>query len=1121
MKSKLGIRFFLGSVMRDAFLAGVMSSCSGRRGVDSGPAPNPLILMIDRGLRLCAVFLAAVLCQSAAFAGFTLQNNTLTVSTSALSLSFQGLTLNTFQNALTGEQYIQTPKPFVLAITNQQGIAVPAPAPWALGTDSSGNQTAVITVTDGVNSESLTISLSGDDAIFTVHGGSTTPGLVSYQWAFQGLNITNAKVFSPSEAGMYYDLTSPVGDLGDDYPVHWEAQMAVYETANGGFSFQGLDQGLNFKTIHGSFLTGTLVLGVEIYAPAPYPTATAAADTQWIIRAHQGSWQTPASQYRTWTRGNSPSVYSGPTYDWVKNIGAVVTVQNLDPAILPLLASSLVPSKTLLYLQNWRLQAYDTGYPDYTPATNAASFIQQAHALGFRVMLHTNILGMATSDPNYATMQQYQMRDPQTLALQGWDWTVLAPGNPQRFAYISPCSSAFRQLFINNIGVAIKALQPDALHLDAGGAIVNDGQGLLEGMNSAQGIRLFHQQILAAFPGLVLGGESTSELISPYNAFAQRWNEPTLPHPISTFLFGDQTQFYGFLDQPAPDDPAFITYVQRYEGQGIMPTATVGSVDDLAASQVRMGILLQEMRLWQDRGYAPDWADAWPSGRIFQFKSADGTSLATIDSASNTIALNIDGSQLYKRVFGVAQFSTPDYILNWPAFDATTLYGLNPQNQYWLEQPSITRPANLAHITSVPPNYSVGAGSMITPDFTYIDLDEASQTWFDFVGAFPTATSGLLYGTSAQDAVQVPMGYGAVSKIAPITVGGVQVPAALYMVPPYTPAAYAGGAVFTDYTISVPAANSATLSFQVGIDDLSTHAIGALTAIKIGDNLVWGSRTVPIKPGAWVSGSVDLTAYAGSSVTVRFIVDAPLPEYAQTTWVGWTNIALNVNLAIPSASLSASAASVPAAASADAVLQPGSAGNWQVGTALPGSFVVFPTAPTMPALGTSLLALPFLTWRQSDAGLATLGSYNSSGGIVEVTSGGVSEKASIVADPPNEGYTILTWTLRVPPDATSLSVVCGLADAPPTLPLTIAYSGMRFSVRINGNEVWGQQLQAAGWFHQSIPLNSFQGQNILLELVGDSQGTNVFDWGQWADLTFYPIDRHPDSLKRPGNRAAK
>jgi len=164
-------------------------------------------------------------------------------------------------------------------------------------------------------------------------------------------------------------------------------------------------------------------------------------------------------------------------------------------------------------------------------------------------------------------------------------------------------------------------------------------------------------------------------------------------------------------------------------------------------------------------------------------------------------------------------------------------------------------------------------------------------------------------------------------------------------------------------------------------------------------------------------------------------------------------------------------------------------------------------------LGSSLIDLPFRVWkatfqivsdvRASQSDLASQSSYDGSGSIVAVASNGVKIDRTIQARPPADGVTRLTWALQVPAGASSLAVTYGLADAPPPFPPQVDYSGVRFSVAINGAEVWGQSVLLSGWLNQSIDLSPYQGRKILLELTVDSEGTAVFDWGHWADLSFH------------------
>jgi hypothetical protein len=546
-------------------------------------------------------------------------------------------------------------------------------------------------------------------------------------------------------------------------------------------------------------------------------------------------------------------------------------------------------------------------------------------------------------------------------------------------------------------------------------------------------------------------------------------------------------------------------YLGRYEGQGIMPTAAVATVADLGPDLVRMNQLLRQMRLWQDRGYKPDWANDW-QGNLFQYRSADGSSVAAVESDTQTVSLKIDGNLFYQRAHGVSQITTPSYILNWPAFDANSLYGLDSTRQYWLED-NVARPTDQVHLTGMPVNYQLGSGSMLSPEFSYFEIGPVPTVWFDFAAGFDAAKKGTSW---LSNGVPVDRGVvmGAQVYLSPITVDAVRAPAALIMTPPTK---YSNGDVFTEYTVSVPAESKSTLSFQVGLDDNSKDLYGAICVVKVNGVLVWGSKTVPIKFGAWTHGTIDLTPYAGTQIQLRFIVYPLSQTLAAATWVGWANIALQADLSRPAASLPIAAASTPADVTSGSTLQAAGPGAWTVRTGLPGSFVVFSQAPPQPAVGSSLLDLPFRVWkatyrivsdiRDPRPDLASQSSYDGSGNIVAVASDGVKIDNTIQARPPANGVTRLTWALQVPAGATSLAVTYGLADAPPPYPPKVDYSGVRFSIAINGTEVWGQMVQQGGWFNQSVDLTPYQGKKILLELAVDSEGTAVFDWGHWADLT--------------------
>ena len=73
------------------------------------------------------------------------------------------------------------------------------------------------------------------------------------------------------------------------------------------------------------------------------------------------------------------------------------------------------PEETLLYLVGCTEHGIDSNAPDYNPAPKCggregfARLLDAAHDQGYRVMIHTNVLAMAYSNPLYETFKQYQV----------------------------------------------------------------------------------------------------------------------------------------------------------------------------------------------------------------------------------------------------------------------------------------------------------------------------------------------------------------------------------------------------------------------------------------------------------------------------------------------------------------------------------------------------------------------------------------------------------------------------------------------------------------------------------------------------------------------------------------
>lgn len=1023
-----------------------------------------------------------------------IKGSAVNVRSSTLAAAFNGPSLASLTNQVTGEQYISQPGPALIGMDMQQPTGeTMQPSGWKLQPDPDTGQTvAVNTFSDSVSMATMTVGMdSANDEIFLrLEAHSSRPGVRGLFWGTQGLDLSTQRLVIPGQAGAYYDAQSTPAEVALDYPTHWEDGFVIYQGAQGSVLLYARDTTPVFKRLIATRDTGTLKLGLETFAQGPWSQATQVPKMEWRLKAFSGDWRPAADYYAQWSRNAWPSPASDPGQDWVKQISTVIIVYNPDSVVLAPLAARLDPAKTLLYLVNWRSSGFDVNYPDYTPSDLTQPFIDAAHQLGFRVMLHVSLLGVSNTNPDYQTVSQYQMRDPESEALLTWPFGVWPggvppPGYAQTFAFISPASSTYRKLFLSRITPMIQLLHPDALHLDAGGAIVDDGNGLVEGMNSVQGIIELHKELRNAFPGLALGFESTTETLARYHSFAQRWVESSPAHPIQTYLMGSQVHFYGFLDQPNPDDPDFPEHLRRYEGQGIQPTIRIESLQDITAAGPITNQTLDLLKLWQTDGFVPDWQTGW-NGDIFRYRGNQGTT-AEVKATGPLVQLKVGDTLEYQRVRNSEQIQTDQCITNWPAYTSSTLIGLDPGREYWLES-CTGRDTTLPHLTALPADVRVGIGTLITPTYAYFELEPDQQPTYDFVAHFWQARQGTIYNLK-----DVPLTNGSfVSVITPAVVGGKDMSPALLEVPA---SQTLPGATFVEYDVPVPGSGTTQLQFATGILDAGTRSDGVTFVIWINGTEVWRQFVLP---GSWNPASVDLTPYAGQTVKLRFITHPGPKLNAVDDLACWGGLQLvhpgpssaQVSLVLPASSTTVS--STP-----NVTLQPAGA-SYQTSVAVPGKFAVFANPPAAVTSAQSLLSLPVSVFQAQQDGLPSSSGTGDNGTIAAVASGGVTLN-TIKAFPATNGQAILTWAVHLPAQPLQLRLTYGLADTSLT---SVQYSGVQFSVYVNGDRPWQVQDQLAGWQQNTIDLSAYAGQDVCIRLVTDALGTNIFDLSYWADLSF-------------------
>jgi hypothetical protein len=1034
----------------------------------------------------------------------SLAGNVLTVETGNLRAVFTAAALTSLVNKTTGESYIAQSGPSWFSVNMLDPIDQALTAgTWNLATDPATNQpVGQITYSDATRTGTLSVGIdpTTDEMFVRVSGTSTNPGVLSVFWGMFGFDFSAARLVIPGQAGIYYSRVSSPDAVGLDYPTHWEAGMAIYEAPKGSLLLYANDAASpNFKGIRASRLSGNLDFGFEMFAVAPWQSATNTPVFEWRMKGFAGDWKVPASYYKTWRAQTGPqSAVAAPA--WTNNIYGVITIPFLDIPSLDALATKVIPSSTLLSVVPWRLSGYDINYPDYTPSPDVKPYIDHAHQLGFHVMLHTNLLGVSETNPNYAAMQNAQLMTPDSLEPMGWLWN-LDPGDIHRVAYISPTYAPYRQLWINSVQQAVQQLNPDAIHLDAGGAIVNDGNGLQNGQNTIQGLIEFEKEIQAAFPGLALGYESTTEVNSPFIRFAQRWSEDVTPHPISTYLFGDRNLFYGFLDQPSPDEHQFIEYLKHYEGQGIQPTARIGSLSDFDDTKPRMLQVLQQMNLWEQKQFVPDWGTNW-NGSLFRFKSLADGSTAEIDQTNSLITLSVGNSPFYQRAIDSSSRPAPPFISGWPAYDPATLYGLDPTDQYWLD-PAATPPANTPHLSNLSADVRMDPMTFVNSDFGLFSLAVNEPMGYDFIGNFYNASKGTMF--LVPYLIYRGLVLGAVAEVSPVIIGGTIYDSVLVMTPPYHH--ILDGVTYTEFTVPLPNTQQVQFNFQVALSDAATRKDPGTFVVWLNGQEVW---RLSAGVGAWNPGTLDLSSYRGQTVKIR-LISTPGPNDNPTNdYTCWGNLSITTNQTRPAEKFNLTFPTATGAApylpGVTATPIAGQPNAFQVTSDVPGQLLAFSSQPQPVPSGTDFLDLPFTKFSSTFDGFPAIYQNDQNGIIMNnVGLGGVTLSRAIFTNPPANGRVYLTWTGILPASASHLNFNYGLMDAPPGYTgANIAYSGADFLVYVNGAQVFDQAVQSAGSHMGSVDLSPWTGQAVVVQLAVDADGTAVFDWCIWSNVLLGP-----------------
>lgn len=459
----------------------------------------------------------------------------------------------------------------------------------------------LVVLTDETASYALTLTIlpSSDGLHFRFQADAPVP-IWLVEWRLSGLALD--EVIVPALGGQVLTKSMPAEtSLSYKYPFWWSAQFVLGAARKGGLWIRTKDSGPKFKLLRVRRDKDAFTITYGFEASAPIESKQ--FESEWFVDAYEGSWTLPVDTHRRWLENEFKPVRLdfNPRFPrWAHEINFIleiwgVTKDRPEPLhTFDIMTERLRqwsrihdPKKTLVYLPGFAMHGIDSHAPDYFPSKQLGGdrkfkkLIDTAHRLGYKVMIHTNVLAMTFTHRLYPKFKKYMVVDLFGRE-QGWgldmdgDWLA-----EPYFSYINPGARAWGDLMETMIGDLINKFRIDAVFLDQTLLAFNVSRG----PNFLVGMRQHIQRLQETFPHILFAGEGLHEQVVSVLPMAQihgidsiaevhamdgaaSWRKA---HPVSTYLFGPYTRFVAHLLTRHPSHPMFKLQEEVYKQLGVIP----------------------------------------------------------------------------------------------------------------------------------------------------------------------------------------------------------------------------------------------------------------------------------------------------------------------------------------------------------------------------------------------------------------------------------------------------------------------------------------------------------------------------------------------------------------------
>lgn len=456
---------------------------------------------------------------------------------------------------------------------------------------------------DGV----IAVSVEPDSGAILIEPAaySSRPGVLACRWNLAGIR-SGLDLVAPFFQGVKLKLDDAlIANSHWDWPLYWEAGLAILQSKKGGFWVHTQDNRYRYKALQVGSKEHKNQLGFDAQAYGPIDDNLSAGGLVWRINVFEGDWKVPAKQYRNWLwDAYDLQAEERKRRAWTRDVKFAVSWCPGRESVLDAISKKIDPKHCLIHYPNWRTDSYDENYPAYVPSEQAKAFVKKGLSMGFHMMPHFNAVDMDPSHPAYAYLRDFQYRGIERKDLRGWSWyrgrglgvpesnaSRLTNRDKKVMVKVHPGLSMWRSILGENILKAARELKLDTVFIDVTLVSHNLHNCFVEAMTPTEGMKKIIAHVASLGKGLVVGGEGLNEITMQGLSFAQAhlfksWHdsieglERTGGCTLNDFLFGRLCRTFGYANLSGRDESQSLRMKMHLE-HGAIPTVTIRSAKDI------------------------------------------------------------------------------------------------------------------------------------------------------------------------------------------------------------------------------------------------------------------------------------------------------------------------------------------------------------------------------------------------------------------------------------------------------------------------------------------------------------------------------------------------------------